>query len=147
MKISIRFEGDDVKLSARKFGKLLPEITDEVIAERLARLKKTVSGGYSGGNSYIVPLRARQRYIRTGNYGRSVYVEQEGLTYRIRADAYSPRGYNYGPRLVGNANGAGQAWWAAGRWPNALAEAETELTPMVTELDKRLQAGAESVGL
>lgn len=146
--ISVRVDADNVRIGLTKFGKALPDIVARAIETKYAeRVKKKMSGEYRGGRSYGVPLPASGANVRTGNYGRSVTWEKEGLAYRFFNTAYSKSGYNYGVKLTGDASGNGQAWWARNRWPIARRVVEDETLSLVSELDKDIQKGIEAAGL
>lgn len=146
--ISVRIDSEKVMIGLRKFGATIPDIVGETVEGDYAeRVLKAIGGNYRGGSSYGVPLPASGVDVRTGNYGRSVTYVREAMTYRFMNSAYSRRGYNYGPRLTGDGNGQNQAWWAAGRWPNARQKVEEQTLPLVTELDDSLQNGIEAAGL
>lgn len=156
-KISVSIDDTNVRVSGRKLGKAIEDLSHEQAKKALAEARLGASGGWppggSGGlagaasGSYTVPERPQQRYVRTGAYGRSVRVERDGGTYKLITDAYSPRGYNYGPRLTGNANRTGQAWWAANRWPVAADEVQKATASLVQDIDKGIDRAAEAVGL
>lgn len=104
--ISIRVTDETVRIGLRKVGQGLPDATREELDEFMQEVKKEASGGYAGGNSYAVP-ETGGGYIRTGNYGRSTFVEREGLTYRLKNEAYRD-GRVYGKYVGGDASGNGQ---------------------------------------
>lgn len=146
--ISVRIDSEKVSIGLRKFGDSIPDIVSEAVEGDYAeRVLKAIGGDYRGGSSYGVPLPASGVDVRTGNYGRSVTWVREGMTYRFLNNAYSRRGYNYGPLLTGDGNGQNQKWWAAGRWPIAKIEVENETLSLVTKMDKSLQNGIEAAGL
>ena len=104
--VSLRVIGDDkLQTGFNKFALALAPVTREAAYHALELASKK-SPGYLGGNSYIVP---ESGYVRTGNLGRSVQLEQEGLSSRITVQAYSRKGYEYGHLAVGDAEGGGQA--------------------------------------
>jgi hypothetical protein len=145
--ITIRVDAEQVKIGLLRFAKQLPDTAERVLSEQFAgRVTKRISGNYRGGNSYAVPLRGGVNR-RTGNYGRSTTWVMEGLSIRFFNNAYSRGGYNYGPRLTGDASGHGQAWWAAGRWPIARQIVEEETIPLVGEMDRAVQDSIEAAGL
>lgn len=146
--ISVRIDSQKVMIGLRKFGDAIPDIIGETVEGDYAeRVTKAISGQYRGGSSYGVALPASGKNVRTGNYGRSVTWEREGMTYRFMNNAYSRRGYNYGIKLTGDGNGQNQKWWAAGRWPIAKIAVENETLSLVTELDDSLKNGIEAAGL
>ena len=146
--ISVRIDSEKVVIGLRKFGDAIPDIVNETVEGDYAeRVLKAIGGDYRGGSSYGVALPASGVNVRTGNYGRSVTYVRDAMTYRFMNNAYSRRGYNYGPLLTGDGNGQNQAWWAAGRWPNAKIEVEKQTLSLVRELDDSLKNGIEAAGL
>ena len=96
-----------------------------------------------GGNAYAVPERG---YVRTGNLGRSAYIEQDGASTRIRVEAYR-NGVEYGKYVVGDAEGQGQAYMHAGWWMKLRDAVDAEIEDMTTEVDTAIQDSAEAIGL
>jgi hypothetical protein len=117
--ISVDVQDKAVRLSLEKLGRAVPGITDDEIKDGLPEVLKEAAGGYSGGASYAVPPPPGSSYVRTGNYGRSFFWEKNGFTYVIKNEAYH-QGKEYGVYVGGRADGSGQAWMHAGRWPRII---------------------------
>lgn len=115
---SVRIDDHGVYAGLKKLATTLKPMSQAETDSVIENAKSEVSGYYKGGASYNVPTRPNQTYIRTGNFGRSVFWERIGLTYRVIVSAYNKRGQEYGPYVVGRADGSGQAGIHAGRWPN-----------------------------
>lgn len=115
--ISTRVTDNGVYQGLQKVSDGLPNMTQEQLDAAMDEAKYEVSGGWNGGNNYAVDERPGQTYERTGNLGASTYWERIGLTYAMYSDAYHD-GKAYSKYVVGMADGSGQAWMHAGRWPN-----------------------------
>lgn len=115
--ITISFDDSKVKLGIRNLATGLPSAMESEMTPLMEQAKFEASGGYQGGNSYTVPTTYGQTYQRTGNLGRSLYLERSGLTYRMINTATSPAGEFYGVKVLGNAAGGGQGRDFMGRWP------------------------------
>ena len=134
---------DNVQIGLRKFGAALPGVLRKHLKRALdAALFRSIP--YRGGNQYDVPER---NYERTGNLGRSAWVEQRGASYAILVQAVSKYGYDYSVDVVGNAAGQGQARIHYGYWTPMRNAVELELGPLTTGVENDLRQGAEAVGL
>jgi hypothetical protein len=108
--LSLRVTGTDNLITGfNKFSTTLVPVTRESAYHAL-ELASAESPGYLGGGSYIAP---EVGYIRTGNLGRSLLLEQEGLSARMSVQAYSEKGYEYGHLVLGDASGSGQRGYNA----------------------------------
>lgn len=145
--VTVRLD-ENVTVGLQRFGAAIPKITRRQFDRFAAKTRKAIAGGYSGGNSYRVPLPPSGRNIRTGNYGQSVTFDMPDYSRVVFSNAaYSKSGFNYGRLLTGYGDGSGQAWWARGRWPVMADVVADAVTPFVAEYDADLQAGAEAMGL
>ena len=144
IQLSLRVEGDtQVRAGLNRYAQTVDRVTREVVKAAMERaLKKSIP--YRGGASYDVPERGG--YVRTGNLGRSGYIEQVGLSTRIRVEAYRD-GREYGGYVVGNAEGTGQAWMHVGRWTTLRQAVDAEIDGLTGELDGELQRGVGQAGL
>jgi len=115
--ITISVDDGKVKLGIHNLATKLPTMMKDEMDGIMEQAKFEASGGYQGGNSYTVPTTYGQTYVRTGNLGRSIYIERSGLTYKLKNTATSPTGQFYGVKVLGNAAGGGQGRDFAGRWP------------------------------
>lgn len=141
---SMRVEGlDKVRVGFNKFVTTLPVITKAVIKKMmLAAMKQSVP--FNGGNSYGVPERG---YIRTGQLGRVTRLDENGLTYTIKSDAYTRQGKPYSRLVIGDAQGQGQARVHEGWWVPMRTAVDYQLENALPEADRELQKGAEAAGL
>ena len=155
IQISLKINGADrVQIGVRNIGAAIPTATRQDVLDAMQGVRDSYTGSYSGG--YSVAELPNQGYERTGNWGASTYVYQDGSTARIRSEAISPRGHPYSELLVGNASGAGQAaiHAGAGRWPlmadqvAAAAEALLEtIDATLSQIIRQQGLGGEAGGL
>lgn len=144
VQVSVRVEGDDkIRAGLNRWARTLEPVSREVIQEHMKRAMKR-SIPYLGGASYGVPERG---YVRTGNLGRSAYVEQTGLTTTIKVQAYNQQGREYGRYVVGGADGEGQAYMHAGWWMTLRDSVDAELDELTGDVDAAIGDSAEAVGL
>ena len=142
--ITLRLENDDkVRLGLNKWGQSLSPLTRAIIRAAMKRALK-VSPAYKGGNAYAIE--GRGDYERTGNLGRSTFLVEEGLSFRVQSEAYRD-GQPYSEFVIGDGDGNGQAPWHVGRWPTLRSAVEGEFDALTSELDVDVQASAEAVGL
>lgn len=145
---SVRVEGDQqVRVGLNKFADTLAPICRADVKDAMDRAVAK-SPGYLGGTSYTTP---EAGYARTGNLGRSVTIEQNGLTTTIKNDAYSTRGFNYGPLVLGMGDGSGQKeTYARNGWPTLRSAVDAEVDKLAGNggtLDKALGDSAKAAGL
>lgn len=115
--VTLRISGNDsVRIGLERIGTALKELAIEDIAEVMEQAKTEASGGYRGGSSYDVSEPPGSTYVRTGEYGRSFTVTREGMSWRLKSDAYHA-GQAYTVYVGGDASGGGQASVHSGRWP------------------------------
>ena len=157
--ISRRLVGvDKLQTAFNKFATVLPTLTNvDTRAALTAAVAK--SPGYLGGNSYSVPNGdvGPHGTPRTGNLGRSTMVWQEGGSVRITVSAYSPKGFEYGPLVLGYADGSGQGYTASNgqfvsnsHWPTLRSVVDEQialLTQPGAGLDADLSKAAKDAGL
>ena len=141
--ISVRLTGaDNVQIGIRKFGAALPDVTIVEMESTLELARHEVSGWYAGGNSYAVPTRSGQKYIRTGDYGSKVQLVQQGATFRVES------GSDHSVWVGGRADGGGQiAEFLQRGWPNFKATVEKFAGTLTGKIDRSLQKSAEAAGL
>lgn len=138
--ITVKLTGaDNVQVGLSTLGAALPNLVNDNVAEIMESARYEASGGWSGGNSYTVPEVYGQTYIRTGVYGRSTYVVQDGRSYRLLSEA------PYAVQVGGDSTGAGQGRDFIGRWPN-IAQVVTKWADTLTKkLDDVITASAEAM--
>ena len=145
MQISLIVKDKQVKQSFKVLGKALPNIVNRNLDDALNTAAKKVR--------HYPPKRPRQKYERTGTFGRSVKVKEAKRTgrgtgtYARRAtlvtDAVQKRRH-YSVYVTGNAQGKRQAWMHKGRWAVAADEVTNASQKLISkinrELDKKLNA-------
>lgn len=142
--VTLRLENDDkVRLGLNKWGQSLKPLSRASLRAAMKRALK-VSPAYRGGNSYAIETRGD--YERTGNLGRSTFLVEEGLSFRVQSEAYRD-GQPYSEFVIGDGDGNGQAPWHVGRWPTLRGAVEAEFEQMTEDLDAELQDSAEAAGL
>ena len=131
---------DNVRVGLQKLGPRLTGVTKRTIERLVKNVKKAYTPGPVQG--YTVALRDGQRYVRTGTLA-------SGMTYRP-ASGYGftfVSQAEYSPLVIGVADGSGQAWMHAGRWP-LLLDVMTEKAEMITkEMEQEVTDSIEAVGL
>ncbi len=148
--ISIRLTGNDkIRVGLRNVGQALPDLTKDQIRTGLQGAKFEASGGYTGGANYNVPERSGQSYQRTGSYGKGFDLIEEGMTFRLRTGAYDAKGRDHAEYVGGRADGSGQAWMHAGRWPVIAKVIEKWVRGMLAGLDAGIRnlLNREGIGL
>lgn len=145
MQITAKIDGEgDIRIGLRKLGGALPNLSARVIKTYMEHLKVEVSAQYPAAEyaGYNVPFLPKQKYVRTGAYGAGFKVERNGpqnytLSNRVR----------YASLVGGAADGSGQADVHYKRWPVVAERVEERISPLVDELDREIQTGAEAFGL
>ena len=134
---------DNVQIGIGTFGKALPTIVQQDVIDAVNAIKAEYMGGEPGG--YSVPPPYGSTYERTGNLGRSMWVEQSGLTVTFRVEAYQ-HGREYGHYVIGYADGTGQAGRMS-HWPRQRIVAEDKALALVDKCEAHLTQAAEAFGL
>lgn len=138
MQITARLEGNDkLRRGLNKIDKVLPGLHMPSLRKAMKRaMKRAVP--WRGGGSYDVPVTENQTngrgYQRTGNLGASTQIEEEGHSVRIVSNANGRSG-GYSRRVIGYADGEGQAWMHKGRWVLLRTAVDDELRVFLVEYD------------
>jgi len=145
MQISLIVKDQQVKQSFKVLGDALPGIVNQNMNAVMNTAAKKVS--------HYPPKRARQKYVRTDIFGRSVKVKEAKRTgrgtgtYARRATLVTDavqKGRHYSVYVTGNAQGKRQAWMHKGRWAVAADEVTNASQKLIAniqrDLDKRLNA-------
>lgn len=136
---SVRLEGDDkIREGLNRFSAALPDLTREDLRLALEAAKEKIIE--------YPPELPGQRYVRTGNYGRSFTVDLDGLTATLKGSAYQ-NGKDYTVFVGGNAEGFGQADIHYGRWPVIADEAARAADTLKPVLDDDIQKLAQQEGI
>lgn len=147
MNITVHINGDKVFLGLKQLPGAVEDVRDDEMEEGVEEATKEASGGGAFGGGYTVPQRSGQTYVRTGNLGRSTSYTREGLSYRFKSDAVSPRGQAYSKYVLGDGTGKGQAGVHRGRWPIAYEVMKKWADKIARNIDKGIGAAARGLGL
>lgn len=141
-RISVKITGaDNIQVGLRTLARALPGIANDDVENAMELARHEASGWWGGGNSYAVPERSGQAYVRTGAYGSGTYVEQDGASFRLMGEAAHTR------VVGGDADGRGQAWMHVGRWPVRAVVVRRYAETLTGDIDNRIQESAEAFGL
>ena len=140
---SIRLIGaDKLQVGFNKYAQSVRTITRDDAREAMRRAKQASVSDPAGG-PYTVPERG---YIRTGNLSASTYLEEDGLSFRIKSEAMRD-GRPYSVYVIGSADGYGQAQVHVGYWKPLRESVDEQVEKLLEDLDKDLQDSAEALGL
>lgn len=115
--VTSKVEDGAVRQSLKKIGDAIPRIGRRQMKRVIESAKYEASGGWNGGSSYSLAGPEKPSYERTGTYGESFeVVDNGGLSYTLKSDAVQ-RGQHYTSLVGGNYEGLHQAWMHVGRWP------------------------------
>lgn len=139
---SVRLRDGRIRVGLGKFREALPEIGKRVLRRLLQRVIRAVTR--------YPAERPRQRYQRTGLYGRSFKLETRHIGasagYTIKSDAVQ-KGRHYTRYVGGNSAGEGQAWMHQGRWANVREELDAELEHVYAEMDADVATTLRQYGI
>jgi len=137
--ISVRLDGDtQIRRGLNHFSQTLKPLTKRIIKTAMERAKKKVQ--------HYPPERPGQAYVRTGAYGRSFALNENGLTYTLESDVMQ-QGRRYTVYVGGRADGSGQAWMHAGRWKLIRQAVDEEIDPLVREVNDEIKHEIREQGL
>lgn len=139
VQITSRFDGEKVKRSLHTVGAAIPKLTRRRLAAGMKRAQKRITT--------YPPELPRQVYVRTGNYGRSWAVVQNGMSFTLQGRAIGKGGRDYTRYVGGYADGSGQAEIHAGRWMLAATAVDQELATMVSEVEGDISAVLQNEGM
>lgn len=150
--ITVNFnDKNNVRQGLTNVGEAIPGVLKADVKEAMEWAKWYASGGYpSGGyNGYNVAPPPNSGYQRTGIYGRSFRVVDNGYrSYTLTSNAVQD-GRSYTPFVGGYADGSGQAGIHVGRWPkikDAVTMAAGQLLKQAEE-SLRTLFSKEGIGL
>lgn len=141
---SIRLIGDDkLRVGLDRYAVSVRTITREDAREAMRKAKQRSVSDPPGG-AYTVPDRG---YRRTGNLSASTYLEENGLSFRIKSDAISPEGKAYSVYVIGDGGGYGQASIHQGYWTPLKVSVDEAVEELLIDIDEHLGESAEALGL
>lgn len=124
--LSIKVNGvEQVTRALRKLENL-----DDILAREMGLWAMETLDGHLYGMQNYAPPPAGSRYVRTGNLGANWGVLRPGRTSVAFTNATS-----YGPFVVGDSSGAGQAAIHAGRWWIALNRVEGQVDKLADKIE------------
>jgi len=99
-------------------------------------------------------IRARMRqepgrvegYSRTGQLRGSWIIVRVADGYNLYNVAVGPYGQDYPQYVVGDSEGANQAWMHQGRWPLFRDEVDEEISQLPPEIERHIQVSAAIFG-
>ena len=122
MAVELRIEAkgvDFVRRDVERLRRAVPRVAGTRIRDALERARKKITK--------YPPERPGQTYRRTGTYRRAWRVKRgAGFMYSLVGQAIQ-RGRDYTKFVGGDAAGAGQAWFHAGRWTQAKSAVDNEM--------------------
>ena len=128
-----------VRIGLQKLSKDLPQIGRLPIfrtAQAIVRIMKKYPSQPSGSV-----------YERTYTFRKSWIIKRTKQGYFISANPVSPYGILYGPFVVGDEQGRGQARVFKGRWPIFKTVAEKEASKLPPVLEKYIMIRAKTYNL
>jgi hypothetical protein len=136
-----------VRQSLRALGDVIPKVGRRRLKQILQSAKYEASGGWNGGNSYSMAGAEKPSYQRTGTYGESYKIVDNGaVSYTLQSDAVQD-GQHYTPFVGGNAAGTGQAFMHIGRWPLIGPTVEKWLRALVDDIEQDLSQFLRAQGI
>lgn len=144
MQASIRWEGlNELRVGFSRLARIVPDITVEGVEEVATRAMKR-SVPWNGGSNYSIPERG---YTRTGNLGRSTFVERDGYTVTIQSQAYTRHGRPYSRHVIGDGFGEGQAKVHNGIWVPMKKAVDDEVEELSPRVEANIARGIQQSGL
>jgi hypothetical protein len=139
VKTEVKIDDKKLRVYMQQLGKAIARISDEQTKAGAVDAKFIASGKFTGGNSYSVPPRPRQKYIRTGRYGRSFKVIKKAKSqYIIRSNAIY-KGNNYTRYVGGDSAGEGQARIHRGRWAIIYDVVQAQVIKTAKAIDREVK--------
>lgn len=147
MQVTAKIEAGKVRQSLHNLGDAIPKIGRRRFKQTMEQARYEASGGYTGGASYSIAAPPRPSYERTGTYGRSFGIRDNGgLSYTLQSDAVQ-RGNHYTTAVGGNASGQGQAAVHVGRWPKIADSVRKWLGQLLQDIEADLAAVLRQEGM
>ena len=144
--ITVSTNAGNIKIGIEKVADNLPRITKRQIKSAMTEARKTARGNWPNGGGpggYSIPQTSGTRYRRTGNYGRSMTIQEIGLSFKLSSTA-SRNGKTYAPFVGGNAYGTGQANIHAGRWPLLSKAVSDSIRDLVASIENDIENAGQA---
>ena len=147
--ITVRTNAGNVAIGIRNVANNLPRITKTQIRAAMQDARKVARGNWpngGGAGGYSIPQPIGTKYVRTGNYGRSMTIAEVGLSFSLKSTA-ARRGRQYAPYVGGIAQGGGQARIHAGRWPLVSEAVAGKIRELVASIENDIEVAARAAGV
>jgi hypothetical protein len=148
IQIQVKVESKRVYQSIRRLvDDAIPGIVNDDIESAMLMAADEASGNYPSGSfdGYSVPFRPRQKYTRTGRYGRGFHIIKTG--YKTKRAYSLINAVPYGPYVGGNAYGGGQAWMHRGRWPLIYLAVQRQAIMLTDQSSIKIKQAIRNEGL
>ena len=148
-KITVSTNAGNVQIGINKVASALPAITKKQIKAAMTKAVKVARGNWPNGGGpggYSIPQPPGTRYQRTGNYGRSMKIQEVGLSFILTSDA-KRKGRSYSRYVGGTAAGAGQARIHSGRWPLVSVAVSDQIRDLVASIENDIENAARAAGV
>lgn len=147
--ITVRVDDSGVRRGLKRISDAIPDLTDDEIMAGLDKARNEVRANWPRGGvqGYDASLRRGQRYRRTGNLGASTTWIRTGRSFTVQSKAVSPRGERYSARVLGDAQGRGQARIHRGRWPIMFEVVKKWSETMVQNINNALRRLIRNEGM
>ena len=148
-KITVSTNAGNVQIGINKVASALPAITKKQIKAAMTAAVKVARGNWPNGGGpggYSIPQPAGTRYQRTGNYGRSMKIQEVGLSFILTSDA-KRKGRSYSRYVGGDSYGAGQAGIHSGRWPLVSEAVSAKIRDLVASIENDIEIAARAAGV
>ena len=147
-KITVSTNAGNVKIGIEKVADNLPRITKKQIKAAMTAAVKVARGNWPNGGGpggYSIPQPVGTRYQRTGNYGRSMKIQEVGLSFILTSDA-KRKGRSYSRYVGGTAAGAGQSRFLY-RWPLVSVAVSDQIRDLVASIENDIENAARAAGV
>lgn len=144
-KFSWKVDKQKAKWGLQHLVTQLPVLTHKEQVAAMEEAKKEARGPWYGGNRYAVPRRPKQKYVRTGTYGRSFEVTSNGRYVVLKSDA-TQKGRRYTQYVGGDNQGKGQAGPHVGRWPVIFEVVKKSVDKAIRSLSTSIRNLAVAAG-
>ena len=147
--ITVQTNAGQVAQSFKKIGKALPGAVKRDVKGVMDTAKYEASGYWTGGANYGVPEVPGQSYRRTGTYGASFKVIDNGYRSFTLFSSAVQRGVDYTRFVGGDYAGQGQAAVHRGRWPLIFDAVSRQVQALIDKVERSIYDlfGGEAPGL
>ena len=136
--ITVKTNAGQVIQSFRRVGEAMPGTVKADVKAVMETARYEASGYWTGGASYGVPEVPGQTYQRTGTYGASFKITDNGYRSFTLSSAAVQRGVDYTRHVGGDYAGQGQAAVHRGRWPLIFNAVSRQVAALVKNVEQSL---------